>query len=154
MELTCFYLVYFHCCCIRVCRKVRLLQIESPIGRENIFFPNFFTPDGNLQILFFPPSDSCVKAESSTAIHFIEYAFSTLHVTSFIDDASSFHCNGGIIGNHDYVIGLFLSLRSRFNNGHNWHNIYKGKSFWRLLEGCRRCQVKSFYLIYLAAWPC
>lgn len=44
-----------------------------------------------------------------TALHFIEYASATLQVTLFIDAVSSFHWNGGITGNHDYVIGLFKS---------------------------------------------
>lgn len=113
MELTCFYLVYLHCCCIRVCRKVRLLQIEGPIGRENIFFPNLFIPVGNLQILFFPRLThvSGLSHLASTALHFIEYASATILVTSFIDAASSFHCSGCITGNHDYVIGLFKRER-------------------------------------------
>lgn len=76
---------------------------------------NPFILVGNLQIMFFfcLTHVSELSHPASTALHFIEYASATLLVTSFIDVASSFHCNGGITGNHedDHVIRSFKRER-------------------------------------------
>lgn len=80
---------------------------------ENMFLfppPNLFISVRDLRILFFPLTNvSELSHLASTALHFIEYVSATLQTTLFIDAVSSFHCNGGTTGNHDYVIALFNS---------------------------------------------
>lgn len=137
-ELQSIYLVYLHSCHIRVCRKVRLLQIESPVRIENIFFLHLCWKTAGF--IFSLTHVSELSHLASTALHFIEYASATLHVTSFIDAARSSHCNGGITGNQELCC----------HYGSGWQgncNLWKTKSSWGLSASHRPSLKFIFYLV-------